>query len=180
MICILIFTGISISCFWIIQNLPKCKFVLVPIIILSFLVSTFLHNLLHDSELSQLQSNLSQTPHPIDSKLVGSMAEIGNFIGSYDNCDYLVGEIRSTFLSEQDILSFYSSKKTLKDLPIGIGFVRENVIEDGHGFEFPSTSLRRLSEWGVDMLAGSEELFYAVYVLKLDDTFWPWDIRCYY
>lgn len=80
----------------------------------------------HNYQLWKMQKNFRstmQSVHPAGSRLLAEMAEFGNF-GESNHCDYLVGEFRSSPLSQEELLKNYAAVATSS-------FVGNRWIETG-------------------------------------------------
>lgn len=135
---------------------------------------------LNNYRLYQFNKEFKRVGHPVESKLLSRRSAVGLLVGNSNHCDYFVGEIRSSNLSEEAIEKYYADsvvKSPINESLVGVDihFVRTGTFS-GQGmlpYEYEN-----LSQW--DLESNIQNQTETVYLLS---TFFNWfanaDMRCH-
>jgi hypothetical protein len=139
----------------------------------------------HNCGLSRFQGSFRAVGHPASSRLLAQFAEVGMLGGNGNHCDYLVGEVRESDRTVDEIKQHYTGLKVARVDPSAYdnGFGTHVPVE----IEFPDSEsydpTRFLSSAipGVVPAAGSKRIKTTVYVVFAFDAGYGayGDVRCH-
>ncbi len=69
-----------------------------------------------DFTLSRVAKSFQELRHPAGSRLIARSKNLGLLLGNGNHCDYFVGELRTSTLSQSEIEDFYEGETVLNPL----------------------------------------------------------------
>ncbi|MDQ3814525.1 MAG: hypothetical protein M3347_11310 [Armatimonadota bacterium] len=154
---------------------------IAALVVLALLISPFfIHPLLNNRRLRQVENSFAQLKHPAQSTLVRRVSDVGLLIGNSNHCDFFVGELRSYTGTQQQILNFYKRSQTWHSLPDTgqagkhIVFVSQGVIPKSAHLPY---GYQKSEDWSITSQMKRQQL-YLVYFLDVGVMNAGCDLRC--
>ncbi len=124
--------------------------------------------------LQKLSAQFESISHPVNSKPLERMTDIGILAGNGNHCDFIVAELRKYEGSRDDIEQAYADQTVPGFTPGYNAYVELYFAEDEYTDVWP------LRQWREKLDGNNGEKRYIVFVLKTHQSFFmsSWDLRC--